>query len=208
MIKISFKCSESISEQIKKYLKNNPYIEYVDENQLDSQSVIIILINTIEDLHRAINLKGKYHSDMICVVDDETYMFDLLDIKPVLFMKNPCTEDDLSQMFDFFEMKNNNLDYYIEFKTSYSHIRLCAKTIMYIESYGHNLVVHSEQASFVVREKLSDAFFKLQPYGFIQTHKSFVVNNSFIYKKTSHEIILNDSTQIPIGKTFKKLLKI
>lgn len=96
MIKISFKCSESISEQIKKYLKNNPYIEYVDENQLDSQSVIIILINTIEDLHRAINLKGKYHSDMICVVDDETYMFDLLDIKPVLFMKNPCTEDDLS----------------------------------------------------------------------------------------------------------------
>lgn len=208
MIKVSFKCSESISEQIKKYLKTISYIEYVDENQLDSQSVIIILINTIDALHQAIDLKDKYQSDIICIVEDETYMFDLLDINPVLFMKNPCTEDDLSQMFDFFEMKNNNLDYYIEFKTSYSHIRLCAKTIMYIESYGHNLVVHSEQASFVVREKLSDTLFKLQPYGFIQTHKSFIVNKSFIHKKTSHEIILCDSTQIPIGKTFKKLLKI
>ena len=58
-----------------------------------------------------------------------------------------------------------------------------------------------------VREKISVALQKLEPLGFIQVHRSYVINHDRIKKIDTDNITLSDETIIPIGKKYKQALK-
>lgn len=47
---------------------------------------------------------------------------------------------------------------------------------------------------------------QLRPYGFIQCHKSFIVNISKISVIMKESLYLKDNIEIPIGRNYKKEL--
>ena len=81
------------------------------------------------------------------------------------------------------------------------------ENITYVESYAHYLLIHTLNSTVKVREKISVALQKLEPLGFIQVHRSYVINHDRIKKIDTDNITLSDETIIPIGKKYKQALK-
>ena len=57
----------------------------------------------------------------------------------------------------------------------------------------------------LLKEKTYSSFIKeIDSNNFIQIHKSFVINKNFIKEIKAKELILKDSTILPIGRNFKE----
>ena len=75
---------------------------------------------------------------------------------------------------------------------------------MYVESMNHKIIIHHDNGDFIERKNLSSFIKEINSNNFIQLHKSFVINKSFIKEIKSKELILKDSTILPIGRNFKE----
>ena len=109
-------------------------------------------------------------------------------------------EDILSKIkhrFQYYRYKRNGID---------SKIRL--SQIEYIETLGHNIIIHSISGQFIERKTLSLFIEEIASENFTQIHKSYAVNKKMIVKMTNKEVILKNGTNLPIGRVYKESLKI
>ena len=81
--------------------------------------------------------------------------------------------------------------------------------LQYIKSDGHYLEFFSEgnPKPEIDRDTLKNCIEQLQPKGFAQIHKSYVVNLKFIRIINSTKIMLEDGTWLPLSRTCKPKLK-
>ena len=87
-------------------------------------------------------------------------------------------------------------------------IKLHFNDINYIEAYGNYIKIHTD-TMILTPQTLSD-FLDKSPAYFIRVHKSFSINFNHLNFIDGNRIVLNNTTKIPIGKSYKKelLLKI
>ena len=129
-------------------------------------------------------------------------MFELLEFNPLAFIRSANINADLDELINRIEYLNM-----LEFQCGYQTVRMNVKNITYVESYAHYLLIHALNSTVKVREKISVALQKLEPFGFIQVHRSYVINHDRIKKIDTDNITLSDETIIPIGKKYKQALK-
>ena len=58
------------------------------------------------------------------------------------------------------------------------YIPLHHSNIVYIESYGHDIICHTIEDDYAIREKLYEIEGLFESYGFIRVHKSYIVNRT------------------------------
>lgn len=201
MIRIFLKCSDETAKLLKQLLLNKlDDCKFIDQDDLDETCIIIReIIDNINDV--------KKYPGLVFVVSDGRYMFDLLEYQPLGFIRKNCLESDIAGIVNKINYFNQGLETSINFKSSYSTIRLQIENIVYIESYAHYLIVHSKSSSVKVREKLSAALNRLSSYGFVQVHKSYIINSHYLVSKNIKEVILKDRIVIPVGKKYQQIVK-
>ncbi|MEG0367084.1 MAG: LytTR family transcriptional regulator DNA-binding domain-containing protein [Coprobacillus sp.] len=203
-MKIIIECSKNYQEQITNSLNNYfKDIQYIDLIHLDASSVLIKEISDISDITYLKKIKDIKHTDIICLISNGEYMFELLELQPLCFLRIPQLEHDLGQLLKHLQYKSKGMNLMIEFKSSYQTIKLNIENIVYVESYSHYLLVHTQNATFKVREKLSSALIKLEPFHFIQVHKSYIVNKNYITNIDKNNVVLLSDIQIAIGQKYR-----
>src|SRR5690606_25692911 len=76
--------------------------------------------------------------------------------------------------------------------------------IDYLESLGDYVKLFTSSASpMITKEKISSLDDRL-PESFLRIHRSFIVNIDKIQSFTREEIMLNNNTNLPISRTYKK----
>ena len=70
--------------------------------------------------------------------------------------------------------------------------------------YSKSEAIHQHNGDFIERKNLSSFIKEIDSNIFIQIHKSFVINKNFIKEIKAKELILKDSTILPIGRNFKE----
>ena len=78
-------------------------------------------------------------------------------------------------------------------------------SILYIESSRNYITVITEKKKLSFIDSLKNWSKKLPNNQFIQVHKSFIINRSFVEKISGNEIYVK-GTRIPIGRTYKQEL--
>ena len=73
------------------------------------------------------------------------------------------------------------------------------RDILYIESLGHTIQIHTAAETVVAYERL-DAVTKLLPAGFIRCHKSFVVNMQQIRRFQPSDVLLKNGMLVPVSR--------
>ena len=73
------------------------------------------------------------------------------------------------------------------------------RDILYIESLGHTIRIHSAEETVVTYERLDSVTQRL-PAGFIRCHKSFVVNMWQIRRFQTADILLKNGVLIPVSR--------
>lgn len=73
------------------------------------------------------------------------------------------------------------------------------RDILYIESLGHTVQIHTAAETVVAYARL-DTVTKLLPAGFIRCHKSFVVNMQQIRRFQPPDVLLKNGALIPVSR--------
>lgn len=139
---------------------------------------------------------------LIPIIQDMEMMFLLLEQYPLCFIRKEHLKDDLKKTMELIKKIYYKEEQVLTFKIGYSYIQTKSSNIIYIESLGHYLMIHTVSGTYKVREKLSTLTHKLPQY-FQQVHKSYIINEKYVIKKTSHDILMKDQSIIPIGRKYK-----
>lgn len=89
------------------------------------------------------------------------------------------------------------------FKDGNEFIKLNTAQIIYIESDGNYLEIHTPNNKSVIRKTLKEIKTILPPDHFIQVHRSFVINTKKVMKVEANRITLENNQTIPLGVTYR-----
>lgn len=148
------------------------------------------------------------YSDEIKLVFTSSYenlVFESIKYSPFRFVRKKHLESDMEETIDAFLKVHCFSCKTIELSTDCGNITFRITKICYIESDKHDIYVYSNNDTFKLKRdrKNSYSLKNLEPlfvsYGFIRTHKSFLVNFRFIKSIEKEYIKLRNMKILPIG---------
>lgn len=135
-----------------------------------------------------------------------SYVFDTFRVGAFQFIKKPINE---TEFYDDFKRaliahKKNHYMYQVKYKGETHLIEL--KEITYIDVFDHNVFIHCEKDKYQKFGRIKDEIATLSEYGFVQCHKSILVNMQHIKSISERSIILKNNLQLQLSKNFRKKL--
>ena len=182
---------EEASFLIKDY---NPDIVLMDIN-LGGINSGIKLAENIKNDTKVIFVTGQYDYDL---------MSKALNTQPESYLTKPIKKHDLIAAINLVISKqNNNI---IKIKNGYEELIIPHHKIKYLKADGNYLDFILVDKKYTVRNSITNIFNQLSANNsFLRLHRSYVVNSSFITKKTTKSVFL-DELEIPIGRYYSKNL--
>jgi two-component system, LytTR family, response regulator LytT len=178
---------------------------YLKDNNSNEILVLFFEIANSNDITIALNLKKCTNASCIILLSkDESLVFDALRVNPLQFIRLNNFDEDLKITIEILLDYMKNIDTVVTLRSGTATIRLNVKNIMFIESFGHYLIIHSTSGQYQVREKLSNIIEQINRPSFIRTHKSYIININFAQKVLSDKLVLKNDLEIPIGRNFKE----
>lgn len=86
-------------------------------------------------------------------------------------------------------------------------VRIEFNNMLFIDSIKDYVRIHTADEIIITKDKISTFIEKL-PSNFLRVHRSYIVNTKKIAALTSKDVILLDGMEIPIGASFKDILKL
>lgn len=109
-----------------------------------------------------------------------------------------------AKAFELLEIAPND---YIKIKTGAEAYKIYFKELIRLQADGEYVKYITKEKTYLILDSLRKISTKL-PSLFIQVHRSHIIALSEIKGRENYTLILNDLTQIPIGKTYRtKVLK-
>ena len=90
------------------------------------------------------------------------------------------------------------------FSSNNGTTKLLTDHIYYFESYMRTITICAKEGKFSFTGTISALEEELRPYGFIRTHKSFLVNISHIYNIFKDSITMDNQDILPMSKHKRK----
>ena len=202
---------ESLKSKIKLFLgSGSERVTFVAEDYIKdyaSNEILVIFyqIENTSEINSAKELKEYTHANCIVFLSkDESLVFQSLNVKPLQFIRLDNFEEDFKNMIEILLDYIKNIDSVVTLKSGTAIIRLNVKNIIFIESYGHYLVMHCTTGEYKVREKLTTIIEQINNPSFIRVHKSYIVNIDFVLKVLPDKLKLRNELEIPMGRNFKE----
>lgn len=210
---------KNILEQIKNFLKplNEKGIikTFYDSNELQKE----IKKENVDILFMDIKLKEvngtkfikeneKYlkNTKLIYITGYDEYIEDTFLSDPIYVLRKPLTEDKIIKAYKkaVLKIKSENID--VLFKTAKETVKIKLDDILYIESKGRLIDIHTTSGVKSLYYKLADIEI-LYSKRFIRIHKSFLVNLNKISSYKYNKVILENKEELIISRTYQKSCK-
>lgn len=214
MIKINLilknkKLIETLKSELKSFFiqESKIIIEEGLSKEVNNNDTVIsfVELKNSEDIKLA--RKIKYNTINGCIIfisENESLVFESLSVQPLQFIRINNFDEDFKNMLKVLGDYLNNINRTITLKTGLATIRLNINNIIFIESFGHYLIVHSTNGEYKVRGKISNIIDEINNPIMIRVHKSYIINTKFIEEVLSNRLILKSNIDIPIGRSFKE----
>lgn len=99
------------------------------------------------------------------------------------------------------EYRNNHFYLTVTYKREIA--RILSTQILYVESFGHTVIVHTKDRECKGQDKFKDIYQALKSHGFLQCHKSYIVNMRYIKSIEKNLCVnLDNDIKIPIGRKY------
>ena len=175
-----------------------------DETEFD----ILLLDIEMEEL-TGIDVKKELENRqsktaIIFLTSHSKYMSDAFGKYVYKFLSKPLEKKDLFSAFDTIT-KEIICDFVIELEDDHKPYIMAGK-IIYIKAEDKYSIIKTKDEEIVVRKTMKWWEEILSENDFIRAHKSYIVNMSNI-KKIGTDLILEDGTNINIGRKSEKILR-
>lgn len=207
----------TIKEYINSYPNNNKTFDIFEFScgedligyyKQDGKSDIIFLDIEMKEkngIETARELRSINNNAIIFfVTSHENYVYDTFRVGAFQFLKKPLIKEDFDNDFKraIDTYKKLHYKYEIYFKNELTVVDV--NEIIFMEVFDHSITIHCLNKTYKKCGKLKDEIKILSCYGFVQSHKSMIINMFYIKSLTEKDVILKDNTLLPLGKVFKK----
>ncbi|CUQ32079.1 LytR/AlgR family response regulator transcription factor [Clostridium baratii] len=175
--------------------------------EINNNDIVIsfIELKNSDDIKFARKVKDNtINGCIIFISENESLVFESLSVQPLQFIRINNFDEDFKNMLKVLGDYLNNINRTITLKTGLATVRLNMNNIIFIESFGHYLIVHSTNGEYKVRGKISNIIDEINNPIMIRVHKSYIVNTKFVEEILSNRLILKSNIDIPIGRSFKE----
>ncbi|MGL5378851.1 LytR/AlgR family response regulator transcription factor [Clostridium sp.] len=176
-------------------------LKYIFINKVKFDLVFLdIIMKEINGIETARKIKEIYElTEIVLLTSSKEYALDAYDVKVFNYIikSSQQLESKINEAIKHCYSKIN--DYIIiNNKSSIEKIEICK--IVYIESNKRKLIITTTDSKHEIYEKLDNIYNKIENYGFIKTHKSYIINMNFIKRIDSKEVITTKEEVIPISR--------
>lgn len=154
--------------------------EVAEKLQSSKKNALIIFVTSHEDM---VYQSWKYQPFWFV---RKSHMEDLNVVLPRLLVK---VDAEYEKQNNFFNLRGENCV-----------VELDINSLMYIESFKHNIIIYNKNDNKQVRCKISDAEKQLFPLNIVRVQNGVLVNCRFISKITSREVILTNGYSINLSR--------
>ncbi len=141
------------------------------------------------------------NSLIIFVTSHDEMVFSMLKYTPFRFIRKSEIKAELPEALEGAIKELSKINAKQIIKTSDGDILFDLKDIVYFESILHDLICHTKDSTYVVKDTLKNTEINLSSKGFIKTHKSYLVNYRFIFSINRCDIELTyNNIKIPLSK--------
>lgn len=140
--------------------------------------------------------------ELIFVTSHQEMVYDAFRYDVTAFIRKCNLEEDLDKNMPFIirkaEWQNAIYEIKSEKMTVYKHI----EQIIYVEVYAHRLTFHCDDGEYFARGRMESAEKQLTGYGFVKTHRCYLINMRFLKRIESGRVILDYGKiiNIPLSK--------
>lgn len=203
------KLIETLKSELKSFFiqESKIIIEEGLSKEVNNNDTVIsfVELKNSEDIKLAIKIKyNTINGCIIFISENESLVFESLSVQPLQFIRINNFDEDFKNMLKVLGNYLNNINRTITLKTGLATIRLNINNIIFIESFGHYLIVHSTNGEYKVRGKISNIIDEINNPIMIRVHKSYIINTKFVEEVLSNRLILKSNIDIPIGRSFKE----
>lgn len=149
--------------------------------------------------------KRKDDTKIIYVSECENRVFESFLVQPLGFVRKSNFLNDIAAMVDLYITTSTQEQggQYLDFTTRNGLLTMKSHQVRYIEGSRNYQLLYLEGKSDPVEIKMTmNALEEMtQPCGFIRVHKGYLVNYLYIQRLCGDHLILQDGTELPIGRS-------
>lgn len=137
---------------------------------------------------------------IIFVTNHDNFVFSSFRYRPFGFLRKRYIDSELEDIIKRLDKYLAEIERCYTFNSHNKLISVRLNDINYIEVYGHETLVHTANAVLTTSKALSAIEKELSEYGFIRTHKSYIVNTRYIFSVERNSIILSNGENLPVSR--------
>lgn len=164
------------------------------ESKVFNSSIHFVEIND-ENVRELDNSITNY----VFIIEDGNHLYELLSYRPLGFIRKQHFDEDVENIRKI-KPVNSTL---LTFNNGGNKLVVSSDKILYLEAQSHYVIINTSTVVFKVRERISELVKRLEPYGFKQIHRSYVVNEHHVIAYKHDEVILTGNISVPLSKKYK-----
>lgn len=198
---ISTEFKRQVAEtQIDKYTSGR---EFLEAEKAEPYDVVFLDIDMPEISGFDVAEKISEKALIIFVTTHDELVFSSLKFQPFRFIRKTFINDELGEVVEDINkvLSKRAAGKKFKLQTKLHDVYIDVEHIVYIEIYGHWLKVYTTDNDVLdCYGILSDYEAQLEPFDFVRTHKSFLVNCKYIRSVEKEQVVLDDKKTIPLSR--------
>ncbi len=144
--------------------------------------------------------------EIVYVSECETRVFEAFAVRPLGFVRKSNFINDIADVVNLYlkdHLDQEQDTVYLNFSTRTKIQAFRVDQIRYIEGNRNYQLVYlsGQEAPTQIRMTMDELTTYTKPYGFIRTHKGYLVNYRYIQRICAGYLTLEDGTRLPLGRS-------
>lgn len=188
--------------QIEEYSSGEELIQDIDKGHRFDLAYMDIEMKKMDGMDTASYIRERDEKMILVYISShEEYMRKLFETEPFRFLSKPVSLEDFEKVFLKAVQKINNQKqqcYY--FQSGKNMMKILVRDILYFESAGRKVIVHTKNHEYEYYDKLSEVEKKVSSLRFVRIHKAYLVNMDNIEAFQYERVALVDGTILSISE--------
>lgn len=146
---------------------------------------------------------------VIFVSNKEDMVFQTFDVLPFRFLRKSRFAEEIDKLCqDLLLELERRQERWLRFQTEPDGVvySVNIQKLIYVEARGKLCLLHSAANNQEIRSRLSDLERQLKPHGFLQVHRSYLVNPYYIYRIDTDTVLLDQGERVPLSRRRREQL--